>query len=114
VTADRNQRIIMIALPFLFVTFIIRFPAGLIVYWITTNLWTVAQQYLIRRGAGPIRPVLAGAPAGATALTNGPQGAAPTPRRAGKGEPATENGAAAKAAPPPPPRRKRKRSGRRR
>jgi YidC/Oxa1 family membrane protein insertase len=114
VTADRNQRIIMIALPFLFVTFIIRFPAGLIVYWITTNLWTVAQQYLIRRGAGPIRPVLAGAPAGATALTNGPKGAAPTPRRAGKGEPAIENGAAAKAAPPPPPRRKRKRSGRRR
>jgi YidC/Oxa1 family membrane protein insertase len=40
-TVDRNQRLIMMALPFVFVTFIIRFPAGLIVYWVTTNLWTV-------------------------------------------------------------------------
>ena len=41
VTADRNQRFIMIALPFVFVPFIQGFPAGLLVYWITTNLWTV-------------------------------------------------------------------------
>ena len=59
VTADRNQRFIMIALPFVFVPFIQGFPAGLLVYWITTNLWTVGQQYIIRRGAG--LPVL-GAP----------------------------------------------------
>src|SRR6478609_6533942 len=39
VTADRNQRFIMIALPFVFVPFIQGFPAGLLVYWITTNLW---------------------------------------------------------------------------
>jgi YidC/Oxa1 family membrane protein insertase len=56
VTADRNQRFIMIALPFVFVPFIQGFPAGLIVYWITTNLWTVGQQYVIRRTAGmPVR-----------------------------------------------------------
>ena len=59
VTADRNQRFIMIALPFVFVPFIQGFPAGLLVYWITTNFWTVGQQYVIRRGAG--LPVL-GAP----------------------------------------------------
>ena len=28
---------IMLALPFVFVVFVINFPAGLIVYWITTN-----------------------------------------------------------------------------
>src|SRR5919205_1773300 len=44
VTADRNQRMIMIALPFFFVPFIINFPAGLMLYWITTNVWTVVQQ----------------------------------------------------------------------
>jgi YidC/Oxa1 family membrane protein insertase len=56
VTADRNQRFIMIALPFVFVPFIQSFPAGLLVYWITTNLWTVGQQYVIRRTAGmPVR-----------------------------------------------------------
>jgi YidC/Oxa1 family membrane protein insertase len=118
-TVDRNQRLIMIFLPFLFVTFIIRFPAGLIVYWVTTNLWTVGQQYLIRRSTGPLQPVAAGTPAGATAIANGGQkGASPTPRRAAKAEPepepAADNGAGSKAAPPPPPRRKRKRSGRRR
>jgi YidC/Oxa1 family membrane protein insertase len=64
VTADRNQRFIMIALPFVFVPFIQSFPAGLLVYWITTNLWTVGQQYVIRRTAGmPVR----GAPVPTTA-----------------------------------------------
>jgi YidC/Oxa1 family membrane protein insertase len=68
VTADRNQRLIMIALPFVFVPFIQGFPAGLIVYWITTNLWTVAQQYIIRRRAGlPVR----GAPIPAAAALSG-------------------------------------------
>ena len=64
VTADRNQRFIMIALPFVFVPFIQGFPAGLLVYWITTNFWTVGQQYIIRRTAG--LPVL-GAPGSGTA-----------------------------------------------
>src|SRR4051795_1522696 len=71
VTADRNQRFIMIALPFVFVPFIQRFPAGLLVYWITTNFWTVGQQYVIRRGAG--LPVL-GAPG--TGPDTAPAGAA--------------------------------------
>src|SRR4051794_12006747 len=52
VTADRNQRLLMIALPFVFVPFIVSFPAGLMLYWITTNLWTVVQQTLIRKRAG--------------------------------------------------------------
>ena len=34
---DANQRRIMLLLPFVFVFVIIRFPAGLIVYWITTK-----------------------------------------------------------------------------
>ncbi|HEY8866450.1 MAG TPA: YidC/Oxa1 family membrane protein insertase, partial [Solirubrobacteraceae bacterium] len=43
-TADRNQRMIMLALPFIFVPFVSNFPAGLLVYWITTNVWTIGQQ----------------------------------------------------------------------
>ena len=57
VTADKNQRMIMIALPFVFTVFIINFPAGLLVYWITTNLWTVGQQYIVRRMAGDPVPL---------------------------------------------------------
>jgi YidC/Oxa1 family membrane protein insertase len=58
VTQDRTQRLIFMALPFFFVIFIINFPAGLLVYWITTNTWTIVQQYIVRRTVGPIRPPL--------------------------------------------------------
>ena len=51
-TADRNQKMIMYGLPFVFVFFVINFPAGLIVYWITTNLWTVGQGYVLRKRHG--------------------------------------------------------------
>jgi YidC/Oxa1 family membrane protein insertase len=50
---DTNQKRLMFALPFLFVPFIINFPAGLLVYWITTNSWTIAQQLLIRKVLPP-------------------------------------------------------------
>jgi YidC/Oxa1 family membrane protein insertase len=49
VSADKNQRMIFLALPFIFIPFIINFPAGLLVYWITTNLWTIVQQFIVRR-----------------------------------------------------------------
>ena len=39
----------MLALPFVFVIFIINFEAGLIVYWITTNIWTIGQQFAVRK-----------------------------------------------------------------
>src|SRR3954451_18593299 len=48
-SADKTQQRIMYALPFVFATFIVNFPAGLIVYWITTNVWTIGQQLLVRK-----------------------------------------------------------------
>jgi YidC/Oxa1 family membrane protein insertase len=111
VSADKNQRRMMIALPLIFVAFIINFPAGLIVYWITTNTWTILQQYIVKKTVGPIRP-----PAEATATPAGAQAAVAKGISSGDGK---GGGDAAKpkreAAPPPPPRRKKKaRSGRRR
>lgn len=67
-TADKNQRRIMLFLPIIFVSFIIRFPAGLIVYWVTTNLWTVAQQFIVRRSVGSLQPAPAAAGAGGGGL----------------------------------------------
>ena len=49
VSADRTQRILLMVLPVVFVPFIIRFPAGLVLYWVTTNLWTVGQGLITRR-----------------------------------------------------------------
>ncbi len=46
---DKTQQRIMFALPFVFVVFIINFEAGLLVYWITTNIWTFGQQMLVKK-----------------------------------------------------------------
>src|SRR5215204_4431866 len=48
-SADPMQRRIMFALPFVFVIFIVNFEAGLILYWITTNVWTIGQQLLVKK-----------------------------------------------------------------
>jgi YidC/Oxa1 family membrane protein insertase len=119
-TTDKTQRLIFMALPFFFVTFVIRFPAGLLVYWITTNLWTIVQQTIIKRRLGPLRPPLAegekapslfeslgiGGPKPATAQAGGGSRAAPRTTNEPKGRPTGP--------PPNPPRKKKKRSGRRR
>jgi YidC/Oxa1 family membrane protein insertase len=49
VTADKSQRMMMFVLPLIFVPFVINFPAGLVLYWITTNVWTIGQQYTIQK-----------------------------------------------------------------
>jgi YidC/Oxa1 family membrane protein insertase len=48
-TMDKTQRAIMLALPLVFITVVARFPAGLVIYWVTTNLWTVGQGLITRR-----------------------------------------------------------------
>ncbi len=46
---DKTQKMIMRAMPIIFVVFLWNFPAGLFLYWITTNIWTIGQQLIIRR-----------------------------------------------------------------
>jgi YidC/Oxa1 family membrane protein insertase len=88
VTADKTQQRIMLLLPLVFAAFIPNFPAGLIVYWITTNFWTLGQQLVVRKLSPP--PAAVGAPGPAVALADG--GTAPPAKK-----------------PPPPPRRKKRR-----
>jgi YidC/Oxa1 family membrane protein insertase len=68
-TMDRTQRQIMLFMPLIFVLFVIQFPAGVLVYWITTNLWTIGQQYIVKRRIGPTQAATPAAPVGAAALT---------------------------------------------
>jgi YidC/Oxa1 family membrane protein insertase len=120
VSADPMQRRIMLALPFVFVVFIINFEAGLIVYWITTNIWTIGQQLLVRKlyPKPPPRDFEAEAAAEARKPARGKpveeevagDGAREKPKAAVGGG----NGGPRKAPPPPSPRKKKKRSGRRR
>jgi len=55
--AEGAQRIMMFALPVIFTPLIINFPAGLILYWITTNVWTIGQQYTVKT-IWPAPPVM--------------------------------------------------------
>jgi YidC/Oxa1 family membrane protein insertase len=131
-TMDQTQRWLILLLPLLFVVFIINFPAGLILYWITTNTWTIGQQWVIRRRIGPVVPVataaLAPSPVGSdgrrpapNAEASGGDGGLPgspqaKPELEEKQHTAVGSSPRArrKAPPPPPPRKKKQRSGRRR
>jgi YidC/Oxa1 family membrane protein insertase len=60
-TMDKNQRRLMMFLPLVFITVVSRFPTGLTIYWMTTNLWTVGQGLITRRlmpkpGSAPAKP----------------------------------------------------------
>jgi YidC/Oxa1 family membrane protein insertase len=127
-SADPMQRRIMFALPFVFVIFIINFEAGLIVYWITTNVWTIGQQLLVKK-LYP-KPVLDAEAEAEKAVSKPARGKPPTVVAAADGGDAGDGGAkdrqkaassragagggARTKAPPASPRKKKKRSGRRR
>lgn len=103
-TADKNQKRLMLGLPLVFVIFLIPIkpPSGLFLYWITTNVFTLVQQWGLIRVFGHVKPVTVdedeepakgGARVATAAAGKAPSGSAP---------------------PPPPRKRKKKRSGRRR
>ena len=48
-TMDKTQRMIMMVLPIAIVPVFVNFPTGLVLYWDTTNLWTVGQGLITRR-----------------------------------------------------------------
>jgi YidC/Oxa1 family membrane protein insertase len=62
---DRQQKYMFAAMPIFFIPFVIGVPAGVMIYWITTNVWTMCQQGVIKRTMGHrLRPAAAGASAG--------------------------------------------------
>ncbi len=123
-TMDPAQRRMMMLLPLIFVVFVFNFPAGLIVYWITTNAWTMGQQLVLKQIFGP--PPVPNAVMVEEQLKEGAEAAergvmarlrslVPSSQSADKSS--GRQGARSRqeaAAPPPPPRKKKKRSGRRR
>jgi YidC/Oxa1 family membrane protein insertase len=77
---DKTQRTIMMLLPLVFITIIAHFKVGLVIYWVTTNLWTVGQGLVTRRlvPRTAVAPVpsrkTSRTPATAAGVTNGAQG----------------------------------------
>ena len=87
-TMDKMQRYLLLVLPLVFLFFVVNFPSGLMIYWVTTNLWTTGQGLITRK----LRPT-----------------PAPPEKRSSRtppgGDKAREEAPAAVAAPKGPPRR---------
>ena len=109
VTADKTQRMIMIALPFVFVFFIRTFPAGLLVYWITTNVWTVGQQLFVRKALDQPMPWVVRKEAKEAKAEGRPRAVARSRAAANRRQAVVAGDAAAS-----DPRRKKKKTGKRR
>jgi YidC/Oxa1 family membrane protein insertase len=79
-TMERTQRLILIFLPLAFLFFILNFPAGLVLYWVTTNLWTTGQGIVTRQMMPKSKP---------------------PPKRSSRTPPRDDSGDGAKAGPEP-------------
>jgi YidC/Oxa1 family membrane protein insertase len=112
ISMQKAQRILMLILPIVFIPFVLRFPAGLMIYWMTTNLWTTGQGFVTRRlmprpdlsalkRSSRTPPKEEPAPTDAVAQRSGKQQSAKSAEGSGPGRPVAG----------PPRRVKRKRSG---
>ena len=78
----QSQKFMQYIVPFFSLTGLY-WQYGLVLYWVTTNLWTLGQQYFMFRNWEPLPVGAAGAVAGAT--TGGTAKTAQNPARPGSG-----------------------------
>ena len=53
----QQQKILLYVFPVIFAVSGVNFPVGVLLYWLTTNVWTMGQQfYVIRRNPAPGSP----------------------------------------------------------
>jgi YidC/Oxa1 family membrane protein insertase len=90
----QQQKILLYVFPLVFAVSGVNFPIGVLLYWLTTNVWSMGQQfYVIRRNPAPGSPAAealerrkaakeAHRKAGAVAATDGAGGAAATDQAA--------------------------------
>ncbi|HEX5017299.1 MAG TPA: membrane protein insertase YidC [Actinomycetes bacterium] len=56
----QQQKLLVYIFPLMFAVFGINFPIGVLIYWLTTNLWSMGQQYyVIRNNPAPGSPAYA-------------------------------------------------------
>ncbi|MFN8222751.1 MAG: YidC/Oxa1 family membrane protein insertase [Gaiellales bacterium] len=104
---QKAQRYLMFALPIIFVPFMLRFPSGLLVYWVTSNLWSTGQGVITRRLMPKPDP-----DALKRSSRTPAKPAAPASTASGDGKPKTPPASSSSGQVAGPPRRvKRKRSG---
>jgi YidC/Oxa1 family membrane protein insertase len=80
-SADSNpqQQMLLKIMPLMFVVFAINVPLAVVVYWVTTNLWSMGQQWVLLRNYQP--PTAATATAGAANASGAKSGGDGQPRK---------------------------------
>jgi YidC/Oxa1 family membrane protein insertase len=53
---QQQMQMIMKVMPLILVVFGFGFPTGVVLYWVTTNVWTIVQQRIILKAAPPVIP----------------------------------------------------------
>jgi YidC/Oxa1 family membrane protein insertase len=48
-TTDPKQKMITYAMPVVFGVISWNMPSGILIYWVTTNIWSIGQQYIVNR-----------------------------------------------------------------
>jgi YidC/Oxa1 family membrane protein insertase len=96
------QRAMLMILPVVFIPFILSFPSGLMIYWLTTNLWTTGQGIITRR----LMPRPAVPPKRSSRTP--PKEEEPAPKRAEAPDGGSPSGTGARSGPP---RRVKKKKG---
>src|SRR5918996_4153983 len=56
----QQMQMFMRIMPVMLMVFSYSFPSGVVLYWLTTNVWTIGQQQLMFRMAPPVTPGAAG------------------------------------------------------
>ena len=49
-TGDPTQAKIMLLMPVVFTFMFINFPSGLVLYWLTNNIFSIGQQWMVLKG----------------------------------------------------------------
>jgi YidC/Oxa1 family membrane protein insertase len=113
---SKAQRYMIMVLPIVFIPFVLNFASGLMIYWMTTNLWTTGQGVITRRLVPRLTPEDAAKRSSRTPPKDAPPPEKPVAR---KGSGSGGSGTRAPKAPPasggasagPPRRVRRKRGG---
>jgi YidC/Oxa1 family membrane protein insertase len=91
------QKFMLYVLPFSFAIFGFSFPVGVLLYWLTTNLWSMGQQHYVIRRMPVVTPGGAARPTGKSRAEGAPSralpGAAAGVLERNEVQPATSSGA---------------------
>ncbi|HWH28119.1 MAG TPA: membrane protein insertase YidC [Mycobacteriales bacterium] len=106
------QKFLLYVLPLSFAVSGVIFPVGVLLYWVTTNVWSMGQQaYVIKRMPPPVRPGetrpgtsgAGGKPGGSGGKPGGPGGNGPGGNGPGGKGPGGRGGSGGKGSGPPGP-----------